>query len=359
VAFTVTATPGGPSAQRGVDILVRVLTNAAEAGGASNGSRNTAGGTAGGSLTPNFSNSFVGFSVTSDGITTMPAAATSNTYDRAGPGHTDTWVSAAGHYTGTVTAATPLTYGAGSAGAGDHENWCAYEVPASGGTITVDGSSPAGVSSDTGTSATTASFSPPVGSVLLVMVAAGCSGTGAGATCTITDSSGTGMVWTQRVTSSTADNFQPTFIFTATVTPAVTPFTRSALAQTSRTWQRRWTRTVRPAIPPQVQQVSAHAGVATASATAMSPPGFGPFIYQLGGTGYNSWFADQQGIPRMLLSEQAWALPWNAGRWNSGDWQSDFTAYFSARSAQGYNAWYGVVWGNSHVDSGRGTACTR
>jgi Protein of unknown function (DUF4038) len=353
VAFTVTATPGGASWQRGIDLKVLVLTNAAEAGGATSGAA-AAGApvTPQGSLTPNASSSLVAFAITADGLTTMAAAAANNTYDYSPAGHSDTWVARHGHYTGTVTAATPLTYGASSGTGDDHENHCAYEIESSGGTVTIDGSSPAGVQTDTGTTnLATASFAPPVGSVLVALVAAGGSGTGAGITCTMSDSSGTGMVWTKRAQSSTSDNFQVTFVFTATVPPATAPFTRSAQAQTSRTWQRRWNHFTRPAIPAQVQQVTVRAGVATASASAMAPPGFGPFIYKLGGTGYNSWFADQQGNPRLMLSEQAWALPWNAGRWNSGDWQSDFTAYFAARSAQGYNAWFGIVWGNSHVDS--------
>ena len=79
-----------------MDLLVRVLTNATEAGGASNGGANTSAGTAGGSLTPNFSGSFVAFSTTSDGTTTAAAAAANNTYDSGAGGHTDTWVSGAG-----------------------------------------------------------------------------------------------------------------------------------------------------------------------------------------------------------------------------------------------------------------------
>src|SRR5690348_17119668 len=56
-----------------------------------------------------------------------------------------------------------------------------------------------------------------------------------------------------------------------------------------------------------------------------------------------------------MLLEQAWALPWNAGRWSGSGGgatpAADYTSYFSTRSTQGYNAWYGIAWGNSHVDS--------
>lgn len=561
MSFTVTATPGGASFGRGVDIKVFVLTNATESGGASSGNHNTAGGTAQGTLTPNFSGSFVGFGITADAITSMPAAATSNTYDYTPGGHTDTWVSAHGHYSGTVTASTSLTYGAGSAGAGDHENWCAYEVPASGGTITLDGSSPAGVFSDTGTSATSASFNPPPNSVLLVTVAAGGSGSGAGVTCSISDTSGLSLTWTQRATSSSSDNFQPTFVFTTTMpppngvyevgapaTPARTTTSGSTLTGTWAASQTRtaghtlvccvaaegttsasaiptpsgWTSRVsdtsqtkattaiftktatgsdaapscaptgsgtfaaemvlyelgnadtttpldtsgsggstgnigsasvttsgniaaanefaiaclareRSAVTATITATSpftldandgstssvGHIGTAsyttvagdvgatktatisfagtTTSATAsgviavFKQPSFTstgsvalapmalsgsdgsiqasgslalaplalpsaatttmPYITGLGGSGYNSYFTDQFGRPRLMVIEQAWGLPWQAGRWNSGDWQADYTAYFKNRSLQGYTAWYGIAWGSTHVDS--------
>ena len=217
MAFTVTATSSGSSVNRGVYLLVRVLTNAAEAGGATSGSTSGSGATASGSLTPNFSSSWVVFSISADGSgSVMPTAAANNTYDYNNNDAPDVWSTAQGHYTGTVTASTPLTYGAGSA-LGDHSNWCAYEVPASGGSITVDGSSPAGVNTATLLTIATASFTPPAGAVLAAQVCAGGTGSGSGITVTMTDTSGLGLVWTQRAISSASDNFQPTYIFTATV----------------------------------------------------------------------------------------------------------------------------------------------
>src|SRR6185312_6105936 len=151
MAMTVTATQSGSSSQVGVILTVRVLTNATEGGGATSGSHSLTGATAQGSLTPNFSGSYVAFAISTDNIGTgCPAAATNNTYDQNIGLSGALWSGANGHYTGTVTASTPLTYGAGSAGAADHANWCAYEIPASGGTITLDGSSPAGVLSAAG-----------------------------------------------------------------------------------------------------------------------------------------------------------------------------------------------------------------
>lgn len=95
--------------------------------------------------------------------------------------------------------------------------------------------------------------------------------------------------------------------------------------------------------------LTVNAGVATAAATAVDVS-FKPYVAGLGGTGYNSWFTDQHGQPRLMVIEQGWALPFNAGRFNSGNYQADFTSYFSNRAAQGYTAWYGVAHGSTHVD---------
>ena len=85
------------------------------------------------------------------------------------------------------------------------------------------------------------------------------------------------------------------------------------------------------------------------------PPPPPPYIAALSGTGTAGYFTDQFGKPKFLLLEQAWALPSNAGRWNGlaapQNWKSDIDAYFAARSAQGYTAWYGTAWSDNHVDS--------
>jgi Protein of unknown function (DUF4038) len=96
----------------------------------------------------------------------------------------------------------------------------------------------------------------------------------------------------------------------------------------------------------------AAAGHAGGAGQVTSPPPSGlPHIAGLAGSGVNGYFADQYGQPRILRLEQAWALPWNAGRWNGGNWQSDMDTYFSVRASQGYTAWYGTAWSDNHVDS--------
>jgi hypothetical protein len=110
------------------------------------------------------------------------------------------------------------------------------------------------------------------------------------------------MVWTKRAQSSTTDNFQPTFIFTATV-PAPAPAAGAGAAQPGRTWLRRFHHRqilpqqpgavaaavavpaplMRPAItsrPPQRARVGARgmcaAGVAVVLAASAPPPGIHP-----------------------------------------------------------------------------------
>jgi hypothetical protein len=63
------------------------------------------------------------------------------------------------------------------------------------------------------------------------------------------------------------------------------------------------------------------------------------YITGLGGTGAG-YFADQNGRPRMVVGDAAWAWPGNAGRWNSGNWQADFDTFIGNRSGQGYTVIY-------------------
>jgi len=212
----ITATQSGSSAFKGMALLVKVLTGAIEGGGVTAAGNSLAGAVAQASITPSATNSKPVFAISFDGSSAgFGAAATNNTYfDNAGD-VTDLWSYAHGHYTGTVTSGTPVTVGAGTA-IGDHSNWAVLELQPSGGsTPVVDASSPPLVQSDTLLSVSTANFTPPLGSVLVALVVAGGSASGTGITMTV---SGGGLAWTQRVVSSASDNFQPCFIWTATVT---------------------------------------------------------------------------------------------------------------------------------------------
>ncbi len=93
-------------------------------------------------------------------------------------------------------------------------------------------------------------------------------------------------------------------------------------------------------------------GVVAAGGTIQPPTMIAAYagITQLVGSGTSGYFADQFGTPKLLRLEQAWALPFNAGRWNGGNWQADIDGYMAARSAQGLAAWFGIAWSDDHVD---------
>ena len=98
----------------------------------------------------------------------------------------------------------------------------AMEILASGGTLTTDGSSPAAVESATGTSFTTASFSPPGSSVLVAMLAV--TGNELVEVCVATVSSSPSLTWTEqvKVSSEVSPNNAYLGVWTATVPAAIT-----------------------------------------------------------------------------------------------------------------------------------------
>src|SRR6185312_7659671 len=220
MAMTVTATMSGAATNEHIYLWIRVLTGATEAGGASAAGLNASGGASvTASLTPNASASLPLFALTADNWGGSYTAAANNTIDSSS-NDSDSWGAGFGRYTGTVTGGTPLTFGASGVGGGcDYSTWACYEVRSSGaGTPTVDGSSPA-LASATGAgikTVTSASFTPPAGSVVVAMVCGG--GTGVSGAFTMTVSGG-GLAWTQRAGSATVTD-QDTFVFTATVPAA-------------------------------------------------------------------------------------------------------------------------------------------
>ena len=217
---TVTATVNGSPA--GSSLKVLVLTGATEAGGAGNAAEASSGTAATWSLTPNHSNSLpleVIYDETggSSGEFTAVSGNTlaDNTFQH------DAF--ADGYYTGTVTSGTPITLGT-SAPTSDKKDWASYEIlPSGGSTPSLDASTPAVAIQASSNTVTTASFIPPVGSVLAALV------TGNNAsTATITDSSG--LTWTERSHFAGAGGIAA--LFTATVTggaggsaPVVSSFT--------------------------------------------------------------------------------------------------------------------------------------
>jgi hypothetical protein len=203
VAITVTATPG--TGTSGALLRVLVLTGATAAGGANSTTTSTT--TGGWSLTPSGSNSYPVWAVTDYSAQNAFTSRTNNTL-RDNFDATSGMYLATGNYSGTVTGGTPVTVGA-TLHSGDSCFGAAYEILASGGTTpALDGSSPVAVSEPTGATAlTTASFTPPAGSVVVAI----CTAANFPSTAwSVSDSSS--MTWTSR-----ASNGSSMAIFTATV----------------------------------------------------------------------------------------------------------------------------------------------
>ncbi|HEX6527597.1 MAG TPA: IPT/TIG domain-containing protein [Streptosporangiaceae bacterium] len=205
----ITATFTGPTGSpNGTSLKVFVLTGATEAGGASSANEVTSGTAATWSLTPNFSNSLLLFSIYDEtgGSSGECTAASSNTLVDNTKQHD---ALCDGYYSGTVTANTPVTLGA-SAPTADRKDWASYEVrPSGGSTPSRDASAPAVVTSASNT-VTTASFTPPSGAVL---VALGTTNLWSSSAPTISDSSG--LTWTRRAWFAGGGGM--TALFTATV----------------------------------------------------------------------------------------------------------------------------------------------
>lgn len=225
MAMTVTATMAGAASNRHIYLQVEVLNGATEAGGASVASLNAAGGaSAGGSLTSTASNSLPCFALSADNPGVAAFTALTNNTNWQSALDSDDWIYGIGRYTGTVTSGTPVTFG-GSCTSSDYTTWAGYEIKPSGGTTpTVDASSPALATTTTKT-VTSASFTPPAGSVLVAMIVGGGQGVSGAFTMSV---SGGGLTWTQRAGNATAAD-QNSWVVTATM-PAVVTAGRALIA---------------------------------------------------------------------------------------------------------------------------------
>jgi hypothetical protein len=173
----------GPATE--VFLQVLVLTGASEAGGANVGFL-----AATSSITPNHSNSFIAWGQVNVNATTIPTPAASNTaYSSAAGSEGEGFLAA--HYSGTVTGGTPVTVGGNISSCES----AAYEVPSNGGGVpAIDASTPSHVLPNRTTTATTASFTPPAGAVLVAVLLA--YDTAASPVPYISDTEG--LTWTQR-----------------------------------------------------------------------------------------------------------------------------------------------------------------
>lgn len=212
MAFTVTANTSGGSTPH-MSLKAVVLTSAIEAGGAS--VNNTASsGAPNFSLTPNFTGGHPFFAIYdgTGGSSGQYTASTNNTLlDNTIGNQLDAFCD--GHYSGSTTASTPVTVGCSAPSGSDTQLWAAYEIKPNG-TVTIDGSTPAVATAAT-SAVTTASFTPPNGSVICLLITIN-SSSGTAIVSSISDTSGLGLTWTQRANEGVAANGTAS-IYTTTI----------------------------------------------------------------------------------------------------------------------------------------------
>jgi hypothetical protein len=197
LGLTVTASGGG-AAVPGIQLKVRVLTNAAIPASANIGTQSGAAAHTV-SITPAATGSVIHAATVNGAAVVTPASGMVTSAKFADALNTFGY---GAFLSGSTTAGTPVTMGATDTANGAV---AAVEVQASGGTLTVDGSSPAtaAVSQDS-TTVTTFPFTPPLGSVLIAMVSCGGTGTTQPVTVNVWDSYG--LTWIPVAESATEGN---------------------------------------------------------------------------------------------------------------------------------------------------------
>ena len=192
MAYTVTATKGGGGSS-GMQLYVIVLDNAAMAITPATGTSLTAYNC---SVTTSQANSVVCGALMNSGSNGTLAAESGTNLTQYND--TTNFEQDAGFYTNVIASAGPTTVGSSTTFNSGY-GCCGVEILASGGTITVDGSSPAAVTTTGTGNLTTASFTPPGGSLLVATVA---TGGGFGGVITMGFSSTPSLTWTVQVSES-------------------------------------------------------------------------------------------------------------------------------------------------------------
>lgn len=189
MSMTVTATESG-SAANGILLWVRVITgqNASPIGTIGNSTTAVAK-----AITPAATGSWV-YGAVSDNQTSLTANGSQTTLQATKLDATNVWGGAAFRSTATTTAATPVTLGISGTPAGP--GWAAVEIKAGTG-LAEDASSPIAASTLVASTIASAAFTPPAGSLIVVMAA--CEAGFSGATgITITNTGG--LTFTQQET---------------------------------------------------------------------------------------------------------------------------------------------------------------
>jgi len=225
--LTVTATQGTSSAT-GMLMRIRVLTGAAAAAAQTGGSVAAGGGaTSSVNITTTVAGSLVYGALGNQGscATGEPSTTIVDNFDDTVAGQ---WY---GSYRTTAVTGTPGVTLVGSTVSNGFGSIAAQEILASG-TIAEDASAPAVVSSNSLTALTSASFTPPPGSLIAVMIQ--CDGTASGfETCTVTDTGG-GLTWAQKANTSAISGCLYAGVWIADVPASAAASAQSALVQRGR-----------------------------------------------------------------------------------------------------------------------------
>ena len=223
MALSVTATQAGSGTHNGLALTVKAVTGGAASPIGATATSNSVT-TPELAITPAATGSWVYGAVTIGGASATYTAAANTTFTQ---NHLSTVAYGTFRSTSTVTGGTPVTVGATAPAAASGiilVGLLEIQV-AAGAVLAEDASSPATVFTTAAITATTASFTPPGGSLLVAMVSSNLSGTaGQSMTMSITDSYG--LTWTEQVVASYvngASTFAGSSIWTALVPLTVAP----------------------------------------------------------------------------------------------------------------------------------------
>lgn len=284
MSITVTAAQSGTGGtDNGIALTVKVITGQAASpiGQTASSATVTAPELA---ITPTGNGSWVYGAVVNGGGATSFTAAGNTTFSQNVPDTTNALAYGTFRSSSTTTSGTPVTLGATAPAEASGQILIALLEILAGTGLAEDSSSPAGVNSKTATSVTTASFTPPGGSLLVAQVGSDANVDGTHSmTMTVTDSSG--LTWTRRVTGTLTDGsatYQLASVWTAPVpVPPAAPYT--LLAPPSPFSPMQFRRQARPTLGPVlVTDADTGSGADTAAASTAQAPSFplippGPF----------------------------------------------------------------------------------
>ena len=211
-SYTVTATQGTNTAA-GMFLYVLVLTNAQMAGTPSAGSSVSAYNCA---VTATVAGSMVVGAIAQGAASAFTAEANSTITNYADSTHGNEY---AGFYSSATSGSGSAAYGSSTAYANGWYGCAAVEIiPVSGGNVTLDGSGPVSLGSGTLTALTSASFTPPAGSLLVALVAT--NGATSSMAAGFSFSSSPSLTWTLQ-SSETAQSSSTYYGWTGVATAAV------------------------------------------------------------------------------------------------------------------------------------------